>query len=200
MEVRVRPVAEDALNRSRRYFLDQSGETAVQLINACDPSASVWADPWAITRMLINCVKNALDSLRISKKAGTVRITCFDEPGDPDTFVCLNVSDNAGGIPTPVLQRLGHRWVSTRGEEGAGLGVFIMLDLLKRLNGWLVVASSTQEVNGYPAGSVVSLVIPRRTIPAVPDRERPIGEIIVREDYAAYCRRVDEVCPEREGG
>jgi signal transduction histidine kinase len=155
----MRPVVADCLDRCRRYFLDAPDLARIVLINACQARQEAIFDPKALTQVLVNCIKNALDVLKAGKRPGRVIVTSTEPPAE--SFVRLHICDDAGGIPLHILKRFGEEMVSTKGESGAGLGIMIVLDLMRRMGGHVLIASATDASADCPAGTIVSLCLPK---------------------------------------
>jgi signal transduction histidine kinase len=175
-----------------RFFVSEAEQQRVDLENACDPADRACADADALRMALMNCVKNSLDAYATGQDRGldrecTVRVTSQAEAHYPDDYLVVSVIDNAGGIPEHIVQRLGEAFVSTKGDRGTGLGFNIILDTVARLRGFVRIATSTRASQSFPAGTVVSLVLPKH---AEMDGGWPRSPMIVA-DYESYRRRFD---------
>ena len=101
-----------------------------------------------IVHSLTNLIENAVD---FARSAVTIRATADDKE------VRIQVLDDGPGMPHDVLGALGEPYVSSRGEdgEGLGLGVFIAKTLLERTGGELLIS------NRKTGGAQFEMVWPR---------------------------------------
>lgn len=88
-----------------------------------------------IRQVLANLVSNAIDAAPID---GAVEVRLF---GDGHTFG-FAVSDNGEGIPQELRPRLFEPFVSTKGDLGNGLGLYISREIVERHHGSIHVDSS----------------------------------------------------------
>jgi signal transduction histidine kinase len=72
--------------------------------------------------------------------------------------VRLTVVDIGTGIPSHVLPTIFEPFVTTKGNTGAGLGLWVTSEILKK-NGWPIRVCSNRSP--YRSGTVFSIVIPR---------------------------------------
>ena len=137
----------------------------------------------------MNCVKNAVDAyLSIDRDVRPehcrVIISSFDASESPDDYYLLSIADTAGGIPDHVLHRMGRELVTTKGEKGTGLGFQIVVDTVKKLRGIVHIASSTISSEDLPAGTIISLRLPKHA--DAPTCSGPDDPGIVIEDYEQH--------------
>ena len=72
--------------------------------------------------------------------------------------VRLTIADNGTGIPPDVLPSIFEPFVTTKGETGTGLGLWVTSQIVKK-NGWKIRVRSSR--NPARRGTVFSLLIPR---------------------------------------
>lgn len=74
-----------------------------------------------LNQALLNILANAIDAFCncTSEKLVTIRVRDYDKE------VVLSIEDNAGGIPIETLPHIFEPYVSTKGEGGTGLGLYI---------------------------------------------------------------------------
>lgn len=91
-----------------------------------------------IIRVIMNLVKNAMEIL--SKKKGAL-IDISVEENEENVFICIK--DNGSGIPKSVLTKLqkGTK-ISTKGQDGNGLGIVGAHKILKSIGGKLLIEST----------------------------------------------------------
>lgn len=99
----------------------------------------------ALTQVLTALADNAAEAgARRIDLAATVR----------DDRIELKVADDGPGIPPQILERLGQPYQSTRPRPGAGLGLFLLVNVLRTLGGEVSAANQPR------GGAEVTLSIP----------------------------------------
>jgi signal transduction histidine kinase len=113
-------------------------------------SATVLSTPGELRQVVANLVGNAIDAMRTG---GYLRIRISERCG----FVRLTIADTGMGIPSDMLPKIFEPFVTTKGETGTGLGLWVTAEIMKR-NGWKVRVRS----NGDPgrSGTTFSILIP----------------------------------------
>ncbi len=155
-----------ALGRSSEPFalvdLSERVSAAVDLISATARQSNVtvrhsfperipWirARPSAVTQVATNLVRNAVEAAE-SVAGGQVNIEIRRE----NDVVVLVIDDNGGGVPEAVLARLGEPWVSTKGANGTGLGLYLSVRLVAEVGGELKIDKNEM------GGASVRVVLP----------------------------------------
>ncbi|MFK7929239.1 MAG: sensor histidine kinase [Myxococcota bacterium] len=86
--------------------------------------------PVAVRQVLVNLVRNALDAVE-GRHSPQVWVHTRVEDG----WVHLDVQDNGPGVPEHVRARAFEPWVSTKGDRGSGLGLYLTRSLLVEAGG-----------------------------------------------------------------
>ncbi|HEX6772236.1 MAG TPA: ATP-binding protein [Acidobacteriaceae bacterium] len=119
------------------------------------PSAAVLSSPGELRQIIANIVGNALDVMR---HGGRLRIRIsgakFYKGVDG---VRLTIGDTGPGIAPELLPRIFEPFVTTKGETGTGLGLWVTAEIVKR-NGWKIAVRSSQR--GGRCGTAFSLHMP----------------------------------------
>jgi signal transduction histidine kinase len=117
----------------------------------------VLSTPGELRQILANIIGNATDAMR---HGGCLRIRISHRkklrPGG--CCVRLTIGDNGTGIPPDVLPTIFEPFVTTKGETGTGLGLWVTSEIVKK-NGWKIRVRSSR--NPARRGTVFSLVIPQ---------------------------------------
>jgi len=113
------------------------------------PSQFVLADPIEMREVLTNLLKNSIEAF--TGRGGDISVSV----STTGTAVRAEVSDNAGGIPPEVAQRLFTPFLTTKGDRGTGLGLCLCQQILERHG------TSLRVVNRAPNGTTVSFDLPR---------------------------------------
>ena len=120
-------------------------------------TAMVLSTPGELRQILANIIGNATDAMR---QGGCLRIRISNgrqlQPGG--CCVRLTIADNGTGIPPDVLPTIFEPFVTTKGETGTGLGLWVTSEIVKK-NGWKIRVRSSR--NPSRRGTVFSLLIPK---------------------------------------
>ncbi|QTC89711.1 ATP-binding protein [Brevundimonas goettingensis] len=121
---------------------------AVTLRDGLGEDVNVVSDP-ALLQVLVNVLDNAAE-------AGATDIVILAER--PEDDLSITVSDNGSGFADSVLARFGQPYQSTKNRPGAGLGLFLLSNVLRKLGG------EVQARNRKDGGAVVVLRLPLSAI------------------------------------
>jgi len=119
-------------------------------------SAVVLSSPGELRQVIANIVGNAIDAMRLG---GRLRFRVSQHAhGRQCDCIRVTIADTGGGIPADVLPSIFEPFITTKGETGTGLGLWVTAEIVKK-NGWSIeVRSSTRP---GCSGTVFSIVIPR---------------------------------------
>jgi signal transduction histidine kinase len=110
-----------------------------------------------LRQILANLIGNAIDAMRLG---GRLRIRVSHEKAsrqDGLDGTRLTISDSGPGIPSDLLPRIFEPFVSTKGETGTGLGLWVTHEIVRR-NRWRIsVRSSTEAAH---RGTTFTLQMP----------------------------------------
>jgi signal transduction histidine kinase len=182
-------VVDHVLELCQHFFLEEADKKRVRLLNRCRDNDYAYIDSNALSVAIMNSVKNAVDAYLMGEATDDQPFEVYITSGSDltDDFCLLSVCDQAGGIAQTIIDNLGQSLVSTKGTKGTGLGFTIMIETLHRLGGHLRIASSTQPTETFPAGTVVSMALPKRS--AIPSMSKEKSRVVV-EDYEGYRKHV----------
>jgi len=79
----------------------------------------ILGDRTRLVQALVNLIRNAVQATKEGQRIS------IEASVDPDGRVVLSVEDEGPGIPPEVRSRLGEAFVSTKGDEGMGMGLFM---------------------------------------------------------------------------
>jgi len=93
----------------------------------CD--ISLYTYPNEVKQVVLNLLKNAEDALLEHKiKNPYIKIRSYTE----DNHVILEISDNAGGIPTDIIENIFDPYFSTKTQkDGTGLGLYMSKTIIE---------------------------------------------------------------------
>jgi signal transduction histidine kinase len=136
--------ADSLFARMQSLFGPQLAKTSIRLNLESVPDTWVRVDPHQIEQVLINLIKNAVESMEghgmitLRVRTGSARLQGRVRP-----VVRLEVGDTGKGIPPEVRKRMFDPFFTTK-EEGTGLGLAIAARIVEKHGGALECCS---EVN-----------------------------------------------------
>jgi signal transduction histidine kinase len=134
------------------------------------PSATVLASPGELRQVIANIVGNAIDAMRCG---GRLRLRISHEaPTNAAPRVRLTIADTGSGIPTPLLPTIFEPFVTTKGETGTGLGLWVTGEILRR-NGWSIRVRS--RCGSAHSGTVFSITIPLSAVSTALPTEQAVA-------------------------
>ncbi|MEM7643164.1 MAG: PAS-domain containing protein [Pseudomonadota bacterium] len=117
----------------------------------------VLLDPDALRDAVLNLVINARDAVAGSPG----RITVSARP-IRDTWIEIEVADTGSGFSAQALEKAAQPFFTEKGEDGTGLGLSMVYDVVKLAGG------RTRLANGPDGGAVVTMRLPFRRPPKGP--------------------------------
>ena len=118
------------------------------------PSPPVLCQPGEIQQVFTNLISNALDA--VSDK-GRIILEVRPCESQDSTGVAVTIADNGSGMDTQMLQRLFHPFVTTKGEAGTGLGLWVSKGILDKHHATVAVRTRPQ------CGTVFRIFFPTTT-------------------------------------
>lgn len=110
----------------------QFGVAEITLHAGIDPDLPrVVGDPARLEQVFVNLLSNAIHAVRQVPPPRTITIAS----GRDGDGVWLTLADNGPGIPSPVHRRLFRPFVTTKGRQGTGLGLYISRQILRDAGG-----------------------------------------------------------------
>lgn len=106
--------------------------------------------PNELKHVLLNLLNNSRDAI-LRKNTGEGKIILkIRRSGDAIEIMC---TDNGGGIPPEVLDRIFEPYFTTKGEKGMGIGLYMSKMILKKMN-------ANIRVENEGEGAKVTITIP----------------------------------------
>jgi HD-like signal output (HDOD) protein/signal transduction histidine kinase len=126
--------------------------TTVKIVTQFNKEASATdCDDGKIWQILLNLLKNAIEAM---PNGGEISITNNGHiKQDELDYIALSVKDTGTGLPKQVLENLFSPVTSTKGGTHQGLGLSIVQDLVKELNGLITCQSSS-------SGTLFEILLP----------------------------------------
>ncbi|MDA7818479.1 PAS domain S-box protein [Sulfurimonas sp.] len=104
--------------------------------------------------ILLNLINNSVDAL-LSNEVVNAKIEIYLEK-EKDNFI-LTVQDNAGGIPEDIIECVFEKKITTKGEAGTGLGLYMTNMIVERNFKGKISAQNKED------GALFTLVLPQAT-------------------------------------
>jgi len=93
------------------------------------PAPTVLCQPGEIQQVFTNMISNALDAL---PDKGRLILEVRPSTRGTTSGVTVTIADNGSGMDKQMLQRLFHPFVTTKGEAGTGLGLWVSKGILDK--------------------------------------------------------------------
>jgi signal transduction histidine kinase len=130
-----------------------------------------------LRQVIVNLVGNAVDAMAVSGGTLKLRITNTREynngtrPG-----IRLTISDSGSGIHPEIRRKLFEPFISTKGDTGTGLGLWVCHGIIQKHGGTIRVKSSAiSPVTGTVFSIFLPLLFPLGVSLASPDNRRMSG-------------------------
>jgi signal transduction histidine kinase len=110
-----------------------------------------------LRQVIANIIGNALDAMRTGGRLAVRISTEEDSWRSGRSTARLTIADNGSGIPQQLITRIFEPFVTTKGETGTGLGLWVTAELARK-NGWTIRVRSC----AHPprSGTTFSILIP----------------------------------------
>ncbi|ABR49366.1 integral membrane sensor signal transduction histidine kinase [Alkaliphilus metalliredigens QYMF] len=92
-----------------------------------DKALKIKGESNIFSQVILNLVNNAIDAMKDNKGIREIKIVIHE--GEKD--VQVTIEDNGGGMPKEIVDRIFQPYVSTKGDQGTGLGLYISKTILK---------------------------------------------------------------------
>jgi len=139
----------DFLHEVVDEWRERVGNSVSLTLNGPSPlNPSIIADP-ALKQVLSALMDNAAE-------AGASEVV-MDAVADQEVLI-LTCTDNGPGMPDDILKHLGQPYQSTKGKAGSGLGLFLLVNVMRTLGG------EVQAQNLKQGGTQIRLRLPREAL------------------------------------
>jgi len=157
LETDVSELMDSLLHLFRPKFARRNLQVRTELRKA----PKILAFPNELRQLFANLISNAIDA---TPPGGRIRIevgaaTNWRNPSKAG--VCVVVADTGSGIPDQVRRRIFEPFVTTKGDAGTGLGLWVCDDIVKRHGGRLRLKTTTRG----KSGTVFSIFLPADVTP-----------------------------------
>ncbi len=146
----------------------------------------VHGDPARLEQVFVNLLSNAVHAVRQVPPPRTISISS----GRDDGGVWLLIADNGPGVPPAVHRRLFRPFVTTKGRQGTGLGLYISRQIVRDAGGEIEVEGPAESgarfrIRLRPADTADWLVTPGNQVrPAAPATLSGVRILVVDDEVA----------------
>jgi signal transduction histidine kinase len=151
-----------------------------------EQSPKLFVDEAQLELALVNLLINARDAMPDGGKIVVAidETQIANEAGEPQDFLRIHVSDEGGGIPPELIERVTEPFFTTKAAgKGTGLGLSMVAGFVEQSGGVFRIRSEAGQ------GTQVEIVLPTTTIsaaeaaaPADPGAKVSVGSILVVDD------------------
>lgn len=149
-------------------------ETALICDNQVAPDREILAD-LALRQMIENILDNAREAsparvnlvARLEYRHPARPGPAGDQAEDDEALLEITVTDRGPGFDPAILAQIGKPYQSTKGRPGAGLGLFLAVNVARALGG------SIEVSNRRRGGARVRMILPLAAISRDPDLHEP---------------------------
>jgi signal transduction histidine kinase len=129
------------------------GSRRIQLTHGFD--GAIEAYPSELRQVFTNVLRNAVEA---TSDGGAIRITSEPTHQGSDGGVLIKIVDDGVGIPDNFRSKLFSAFVTSKGEDGTGLGLWVSRSIVQRHGGVIAIANNK---DGSP-GVAVSIFLPSK--------------------------------------
>ena len=124
-------------------------------------SPTVLSTPGELRQIFANLIGNAIDAMRGGGRL-FIRVSELHPPAFGRPSIRVSIADSGIGIPPEVFPSIFEPFVTTKGETGTGLGLWVTSEIIRK-NGWTIRVRSSRKP--CRSGTMFSIVIPRLAHP-----------------------------------
>jgi len=175
------------LEQALRLFLQRLAKKNIELfVGIPEDLPDLDIVPNQLVQILVNLIGNAIDAIE-----GAGKLSIAAGPA-PQQRVRVIVADSGTGIPDKLRQSVFEPFISTKGEAGTGLGLYIARTLAQNNGGRLTLADPAGGGSQAPPATVFELVLDQagekkdsQPPAAPPDNDDPLALVNRRLDEFA---------------
>jgi signal transduction histidine kinase len=133
----------------------------IRVVREFDTSRGVVAKAGELRQLFANLVGNAIDAMRAG---GTLRLRVRQAATHPFAHhVRVSVADTGTGIPHELRSKVFEPFISTKGDTGTGLGLWVSKEIIENHGGAIRLRSSTAP---HRHGTTFSVYLPLARVKA----------------------------------
>lgn len=142
----------DSIEETLNIFKFQAEQHKINIISHLDKDATIKGDIGPFNQAILVILSNAKDAL-LENKTHNREIKIKTEESQDNIY--LSISDNGGGIPKDVIQKIFEPYFTTKfKDKGTGIGLSMTYNIIKQANG-------TIEVSNRKDGAIFKISLPK---------------------------------------
>jgi len=153
-------------------------------------SSSILAMAGELRQVVLNLIGNALDAIGHDGRLKIRIANTHEHRNGARAGIRLTVADNGSGIPAEIRRTLFEPFVSSKGDRGTGLGLWISSQIIARHGGRIEVKSSARPPS---AGTVFSVFLPLVPSETHATSEVPRDVLLTEAEHAGVSRTDPEL-------
>jgi len=126
----------------------------IDLIKEYSFTKPIFIYPNELMQVFLNIIKNATDAL-IENRILNPKITI--KGYETDGYQIVEITDNAGGIPNEIIDKIYNPYFSTKGTVGTGLGLYMSRTIIEEHCG------GTIKAHNHEGGACFTITLPAYT-------------------------------------
>lgn len=113
----------------------QAISSNVRIITVLPKSVVIEGDRQKLRQSLQNIMKNAIEAM---ETGGILKVKLILQPSS----VIIRIKDTGPGMTQEQIERIGEPYYSTKGDKGTGLGLMVVLSIIRAMNGTIHIEST----------------------------------------------------------
>lgn len=154
----------EMIRKSCKILSHSIQQEEVLLLYDLDEKLLCLGYPNELSQVLINLIKNAIDALAAQENKKILKIKSYSK----GEWACVEIQDNAGGIPEEIQNRIFEQFFTTKGDfQGSGLGLYMSQEIIQRhFQGKLEVSNKefTWETDHHYGACFTLLLRPKQKV------------------------------------
>ena len=123
----------------------------IKLVQQVDSKMNIFGNSNSLSQVILSILQNTIDIIKSSEiKDPFIHITLEDS----DKFVVLKITDNAGGIQTPLMNDIFKPFHSTKNKHSTGIGLYMSKLIIENQFHGIITAKNTDN------GAQFSILLP----------------------------------------
>lgn len=132
-----------AINALLKAKMDEAEGKGIDLyVEVKSDLKELVVEDWELCKVLANLIDNAMTALEEQPGEKKLRVDVIE---DKENYI-FSVSDNGPGIPTHLQETVFKQGYSTKSEEGHGMGLFIVANVIKAYKGSIELKSEEETI------------------------------------------------------
>jgi two-component system, sporulation sensor kinase E len=147
----------DVVISTLRLLAPKLNISSLEAVTDISENCELWCSPGELQQILTNILNNAAEASREPRKV-TIRVrTSADWTDRTNPGLRITIADTGPGMTSETLRRFREPFFTTKDGTGTGLGMWVVQQLVAKLNGQISIKSTTHPT---AHGTAISLFFP----------------------------------------